>query len=113
MVSTLQISIRWNDQYLTWNKSIYPSSILYRPLEIWVPDIIAKNYVNNIIQTNKKSLLVGDTISIFDHNERLKYMITVKPNGDCRWVFPMKLMSNCQLDQQYFPFDTQRCNIGW
>jgi len=61
----------------------------------------------------KESLLSGGSISIFDPNERTKYLITVKSNGDCRWVFPMKLMSNCQLDQMYFPFDTQKCNIDF
>ncbi len=113
MVSTLQISLRWNDEYLTWNKSLFSSSIIFRPNEIWVPDVIVKNNVNNIIHSNKESLLVGSSVSIFDPNERLKYLIIVRPNGDCRWVFPMKLMSNCELNQQYFPFDTQKCNIDF
>ena len=103
MVSTLQISLRWNDQFLTWNRSIYSNSILFRSHEIWVPDVIAKNNVNNIALSNKESLLAGSSISIFDPNEKNKYLIIVKPNGDCRWVFPMKLMSNCQLDQRFFP----------
>lgn len=102
MVSTLQISFRWNDEYLRWNKSLYANSILFRSFEIWTPDIIAINSMNTMVMI-KESLLAGGSISILDPNERTKYLITVKPNGDCRWVFPMKLMSNCQLDQMYFP----------
>ncbi len=118
MVSTLQISLRWNDEFLVWNKSLFHNSIKFRSNEIWVPDAIVKNSINSMIQnghnTNQKgSLNVGNAMSIFDLNERFKYLIVVKPNGDCRWVFPMKLMSNCQLDQQYFPFDTQKCNIDF
>ena len=103
MVSTLQISMRWNDQFLTWNDSLFSNSIYFRSHEIWVPDVIVKNNVNNIALTNQESLLSGSSISIFDPREKNKYQIKVKPNGDCRWVFPMKLLSNCQLDQRYFP----------
>lgn len=103
MVSTLQLCFRWNDQFLTWNRSLFLNPIYFRPYEIWIPDIIAKNNVNNIALTNQESLLSGSSISIFDPNEKYKYSIVVKPNGDCRWIFPMKLLSNCKLDKQYFP----------
>ena len=132
MTSTLQISLRWNDEQLRWynilinkmkrlffsqrislrNKSLFSNTISFKSNEIWVPDVIASNNVNNIVFDSKESSRASSN-SIFDLNERNKYMILVKPNGDCRWVFPMKLMSNCQLDQQFFPFDFQTCEIDF
>jgi hypothetical protein len=109
MTSTLQVSIRWNDELIRWNESAYGQPIAFRPGVIWTPDILAMNNVNNFNYENKETYLIGHAKSIFDFNERNKYLIMVNPNGDCRWVFPMKLMSVCELDQQYFPFDVQTC----
>jgi hypothetical protein len=109
MTSTLQVSIRWNDELLRWNESIYGQQIAFRSGHIWTPDILAMNNVNNFKYENKETYLLGHANNIFDFNERNKYLVMVNPNGDCRWVFPMKLMSVCELDQQYFPFDVQTC----
>ena len=103
MTSTLQISLRWRDDFLQWNASIYPNSIEFKSNEIWVPDILAVNNVNNFKFEPKETYLIGHANNIFDFNERNKYFINCMPSGDCRWVFPMKLMSVCELDQQYFP----------
>ena len=113
MTSTLQLSIRWKDEFLKWNESIYPYTISFRPMEIWVPDLITNNNVNNFKFESQESYLVGHSNNIFDLNERNKYFVMVNPNGECRWVFPMKLMSVCQLNQDYFPFDIQECYIDF
>jgi hypothetical protein len=109
MTSTLQVSIRWRDDLLRWNESIYNQPIAFRTSQIWTPDVLAMNNVNNFKFENKETYLIGHANSIFDFNERNKYLVMVNPSGDCRWVFPMKLMSVCELDQQYFPFDVQTC----
>jgi hypothetical protein len=107
------VSIRWKDEFLKWNESIYPYTISFTPKEIWVPDLISNNNVNNFINESKESYLVGHSNNIFELNERNKYFVMVSPNGECRWVFPMKLMSVCQLNHDYFPFDTQECYIDF
>lgn len=111
MTSTLQVSIRWKDEFLKWNKSVYPNAITFKSSEIWVPDIITTNNVNNFKYDSEETNIVGSANNIFDFNERNKYLILVNPDGDCRWVFPLKLLSMCELNQEYFPFDIQECAI--
>lgn len=113
MTSTLQVSIRWNDEFLRWNESIYSNTIAFTTNEIWTPDIITENNMNNFKYDFKDAFFMPYVNNIFDFNERNKYMILVKPNGDCRWVFPIKLMSACQLNQEYFPFDIQQCYLDF
>jgi hypothetical protein len=109
MTSTLQVTLTWKDEFISWNERIYPMTIEFKSSEIWVPDILAMNNVNNFKFEQKESYLVGHANNIFDFNERNKYFIMVNSSGMCRWTFPMKLMSICELDQQYFPFDIQKC----
>lgn len=109
MTSTLQVTLSWRDELLKWNKSLFSSNISFKSHDIWTPDILAMNNVNNFKFENKETYLIGHSNNIFDFNEREKYLINVNWNGDCVWEFPMKLMSMCELDQQYFPFDVQKC----
>ena len=113
MTSTLQVTIRWRDDFLRWNESLYPMPIAFRSNQIWTPDILAINNVNNFKFESKETYLIGHANNIFDFNERSKYFIMVNPNGDCHWMFPMKLMSICELDQQNFPFDRQTCFLDF
>lgn len=113
MTSTLQLSIRWNDEFLRWNHSSYSNSISFRSNEIWVPDIITANNVNNFKYDSSDRYLIGNSHNIYDFAERNKYFILVNSSGDCRWVFPIKLLSICELNQDYFPFDVQECSIDF
>lgn len=47
--------------------------------------------------------------NIFDFSERDKYSVLVNPNGECQWSYPMKLLSVCELNLDFFPFDVQEC----
>jgi hypothetical protein len=111
MTSTLQISLTWFDQIINWNYSIYSNPILFKSYEIWTPDIITNNNVNNIKYDSKDTIVINFGNNIFDFSEREKYMIRCKSTGECNWSFPMKSMTTCQLNQEQFPFDIQTCNL--
>ena len=106
MLSTSQVSIKWQDEFLRWNHSIHSKSISFRSEEIWTPDILVGNNVNNLrFDTNrdgKDVYLRGNTA--FDLNERNKYPVLVRPDGNCVWLFPIKVMSSCQLNQEKVAF---------
>ncbi len=91
----------WMDEYLVWNSSFYPRSISFSSDEIWTPDIMVSNQVNNLrfdMRDPKEAHL--RTSSSFELNEKHKYPILVKSNGLCTWLFPARVMSTCQLDQE-------------
>jgi hypothetical protein len=44
-------------------------------------------------------------------NEKENYPILVRSDGHCVWLFPIKIISSCQLDQDNFPFDRQQCSL--
>lgn len=114
MTSTLQLSIRWRDEFIKWNSSIYSNTLAFKSTDIWVPDIIVSNNVNNFKFDSEKSVRYTQSSSnIYDFSERNKYFILVNSNGDCRWVFPLKLLTICELDQENFPFDEQQCHIDF
>lgn len=101
MLSTSQLSIKWVDEFLTWNQSSYSRSISFRSDEIWVPDILVDNNINNLRFDSKETKdTYLRTSTAFDLNERNKYPVLVRPDGHCVWLFPIKIMSSCQLDQQ-------------
>ncbi|RNA09085.1 hypothetical protein BpHYR1_036427 [Brachionus plicatilis] len=86
MTSTLQLSIRWRDEFIKWNSSVYSNTISFKSTEIWAPDIIVSNNVNNFKFDSEKIVRYTQSSSnIYDFSERNKYFILVDPNGDCRW----------------------------
>lgn len=114
MTSTLQLSVRWRDEFLKWNNSIYSNSLSFKSTEIWVPDIIVSNNVNNFKFDSEKKVGYSQSHSnIYDFSERNKYFIMINANGDCRWVFPLKVLTICELNQDNFPFDVQQCHIDF
>lgn len=84
MTSTLQLSIRWTDDFLKWNKSIYDKAIAFKSNEIWVPDLIASNNVNNFKFESKESYLIGYANNIFDFTEKINilYLLPRMENVD-------------------------------
>lgn len=114
MTSTLQLSIRWRDEFIKWNNSVYSNTLSFKSTEIWVPDIIVSNNVNNFkFDLEKKVGYSQSHSNIYDFSERNKYFIMIDSNGDCRWVFPLKVLTICELNQDNFPFDVQQCHIDF
>ena len=37
--------------------------------------------------------------------------VNVRHDGQCTWLPPTKFKTSCDIDMQYFPFDTQTCSI--
>ena len=115
MTTTLQISLMWYDEFIQWDNETYSNDIAFRAHEIWVPNLIAGNSLNNFkLDSNQKGYELDlNFLEIFDLKEREKYLISINSQGECRWNYPIKMMTVCQLDQEYFPFDFHKCDIDF
>lgn len=114
MTSTMQLEMTWRDEYLTWNSSIYSNSISFEPGQVWTPDVTLSNNLNSFkYETPQETYVVPYGNNIFDFNERTKYFVSVMPNGDCYWSFPIKLLSACKFNLDEFPFDQQECYLDF
>lgn len=87
----------WYDPLLVWNTTEYNvSEINIPPTDIWVPDIVLANNVNQDY--------MGRSIGL---NEP----VVVSSTGKVRWLTPIILGSFCKQFVRYFPFDDQHCPI--
>jgi len=88
----------WNDPYLSWNVSKWSniSFLSISPKKIWIPDITLYNNANDGFQ------------GLQDFG---KTKISVYPTGDCMWLVPVILRSECKMSMDYFPFDKQNCPL--
>ena len=102
-VITLNVNmeLKWCDDLLRWNTSEQMclnrrnrSEIYFAPSEIWTPDIVP---INGPRKTDK--------------DVKLQYPVLAICNGDVRWSYQEKLVSFCEIDVRYFPFDHQSCSI--
>lgn len=87
----------WNNPMLTWNPIEYDniSSVNIDKNLVWVPDICLYNTAE-------------DTNSLY---QRLDTKIIVSNDGNCTWLAPIILKSECKIDVKFFPFDEQFCNL--
>lgn len=114
MTSTVQIEMKWRDEYLTWNKTTYENAISFDPSMIWTPDLTLSNNLNSFkYESHQETYVVPFGNNIFDFGERIKYSVSVSPDGECYWAFPIKLMSVCEFDLDEFPFDKQACHLDF
>ena len=97
----VNVELKWCDDLLRWNTSEQMclnrrnrSEIFFAPSEIWTPDIVP---INGPRKTDK--------------DVKLQYPVLAICNGDIRWSYQEKLVSFCEIDVRYFPFDRQSCSI--
>ncbi|XP_077992770.1 neuronal acetylcholine receptor subunit alpha-10-like, partial [Glandiceps talaboti] len=90
------LTLRWIDEYLTWNKSSYGDidNIKLPSHMIWMPDVVlydnADDHYFNFLK---------DKIAV------------IYNSGEVMWASPIILRSHCQIDVTYFPFDSQECRL--
>jgi len=84
-------NLEWNDPYLKFNDS-ETDSVRINVREIWSPDIEVYNLVS---QTQMKA----------------KEEVVITPSGSVTWIPPYKLTSTCKIDNTWFPYDMQECDI--
>ena len=90
------LTMLWVDERLMWNESEY-SSIPYLTVpksEIWVPDIVLTNSAQGFNAIGREFMDVK-----VSHDGSVAYTV-----GDLLHV-------QCTNDKEYFPFDSQICNI--
>ncbi|XP_031567880.1 neuronal acetylcholine receptor subunit alpha-7-like [Actinia tenebrosa] len=94
------ITQTWKNAFLTWNKSTVGgiSSITVDPSEIWVPDV---GLLNN----------ADETISVAGGRNKFQTNVIVRDGGQCIWRSPAIFTSDCEISVEYWPFDTQKCQM--
>ncbi|CAH1785741.1 unnamed protein product [Owenia fusiformis] len=93
----LSIRQRWNDEYLSWNESDYGGlkSIRLPANQIWTPDLVISNYADE------------------NFNDRMVTNVIINNDGNVLWMIPALVKTYCALNVQYFPFDTQKCQLSF
>ncbi|XP_066913379.1 neuronal acetylcholine receptor subunit alpha-3-like [Clytia hemisphaerica] len=90
----------WHNQILKWNPDEYNGirEINVDPKTIWRPDIVLYNN--------------ADEDKAFGGNlDRMNTRAIISYNGFVKWLAPIILKSQCDIDVRYFPFDTQYCPL--
>ena len=114
MTTTLQLTLKWTDEFITWNKSVYSNDLYFYFNEIWTPSLTAANNLINFKMNSVKGYELDlNFYDIFDLEERKKYLISINSEGECMWKYPIKLITLCQLNQDTFPFDSQECFVDF
>ena len=95
--SLVWINLYWKDDYLKWNPSEYGgnTAIHVSPTRIWIPDLTLYNNANK------------DGATVYN----LSYKVTIKSDGSVKLGCPLILESVCTINIEYFPFDTQNCQL--
>uniref|UniRef100_A0A915I0X3 Uncharacterized protein n=1 Tax=Romanomermis culicivorax TaxID=13658 RepID=A0A915I0X3_ROMCU len=95
MTTNIWLKQRWQDPNLRWNTSEYGGvNVLYIPSElIWIPDIVLYNNADGKYQGS------------------LMNKAAVYPNGTVIWEPPAIYKSMCPIQIEFFPFDTQDCEM--
>lgn len=88
----------WNNPQLSWDPEKYGGieEIHISPFDIWVPDILLYNNVD------EEDWFAGGRHSY-------KTNVVVKYDGNSTWLNPGIFKSICKVDVTYFPFDEQEC----
>uniref|UniRef100_A0A1I8GTY3 Nicotinic acetylcholine receptor alpha 8 subunit n=1 Tax=Macrostomum lignano TaxID=282301 RepID=A0A1I8GTY3_9PLAT len=85
----------WYDSKLTWDPDAYHGvSTLYIPSEdIWLPDIVLYNNADG------------------NYEVTLMTKAALQSTGKVLWEPPAIYKSSCQIDVEFFPFDSQNCTM--
>uniref|UniRef100_A0A3Q1IEE1 5-hydroxytryptamine receptor 3A-like n=1 Tax=Anabas testudineus TaxID=64144 RepID=A0A3Q1IEE1_ANATE len=85
----------WMNEFVSWDPAQCGTNKIALPREkFWVPDVV----INEFMDENT----APDVPYVFVYN-----------NGRIHDALPVKVVSSCNLDIYTFPFDIQRCNLGF
>ncbi|XP_028410153.1 neuronal acetylcholine receptor subunit alpha-7-like [Dendronephthya gigantea] len=92
------LRLDWNNSFVTWDPTEYGNvtSIHIDNSKVWTPDIA---------MYNKASL--EEEIDIL--YTRLSTSVIIRYDGNCQWLSPVTLLSQCRINVRRFPFDEQEC----
>ena len=96
LVTRVRVHVWWRDKRLEWSKGKYSIiSILVPPHAVWKPDIALLNDVSELTSLGTRS----STIRISRRSNQLQWS-------------PVSIFeTKCIFDLEYYPFDTQHCEI--
>ena len=96
MTTAWFFDVSWADRRLVWDPTIRNeiSTIYVHRKEIWTPYLVLANDM-------QKAEKLGNQMGL----------LRVFHNGDVHWEPSEVLISQCQIDMTYFPYDKQTCNI--
>ncbi|XP_046842939.1 neuronal acetylcholine receptor subunit alpha-7-like [Xenia sp. Carnegie-2017] len=97
---TVWLTFYWNNPYLKWDPHEYSGidSVHANNEYFWLPDVALYN----------EASLEEEIDVLF---KRLSTKIIIKNNGDCTWMAPATLLSQCKINVAHFPFDEQNCAV--
>ncbi|KXJ16685.1 Neuronal acetylcholine receptor subunit beta-3 [Exaiptasia diaphana] len=96
------VTQRWRNVFLAWDRvgNGNIETITVSANEIWTPDI---GLINN---ADLSTSVAGGKI-------KFQTDVIVSNDGDCFWKSPATFTSYCDIDVQYWPFDTQKCEMSF
>lgn len=89
------LTLVWEDPRLTWNSDSFMGIKTLEMTTIWRPNFFIANEI-------KKSSTFGFTTTD---------PVRVYNNGTVRWLVPLNIETECDVDIALFPFDSQKCSI--
>ncbi|XP_069131040.1 neuronal acetylcholine receptor subunit alpha-6-like [Argopecten irradians] len=97
LTTTAFLELKWTDENLVWDETLYDNvtELLLPQTEIWTPDIALDNGFG-------KMKALGDDF----------VLINIKSDGSIFWEPYEVFETKCAMDVEYFPFDSQTCNIS-
>ncbi|XP_071096263.1 neuronal acetylcholine receptor subunit beta-4-like isoform X2 [Haliotis cracherodii] len=87
----------WIDERLTWPSSTGIDYLIYSIKEIWTPNLVITNYVNDF-----------GLIGIYEDGP---VPLRVSNEGRVVWALRVATTTTCQADITYYPYDTQTCDV--
>ncbi|RMX57420.1 hypothetical protein pdam_00006971 [Pocillopora damicornis] len=90
----------WNNPQLRWDPNKYNGikEIHIQPSDVWVPDILLYNNVD------EEDRFAGGKFTY-------KTNVAMTHDGNSTWLNPAIFKSICKVDVTYFPFDEQDCSL--
>ncbi|XP_055371623.1 acetylcholine receptor subunit alpha-type acr-16-like [Condylostylus longicornis] len=91
----LWLVIEWKDPKLVWNRNDYSniSFLNFAVHEIWQPEVVAFNSVDQSMETYPDTLMIA-------YND-----------GSMLWVPPHEFKVFCDMDFSLWPYDKQNCSL--
>ncbi|XP_046582681.1 neuronal acetylcholine receptor subunit beta-4-like [Haliotis rubra] len=97
LTSTFLLYMSWIDERLTWPSTTNINYLIYSIKEIWTPNLVITNYVNDF-----------GLIGIYEDGP---VPLRVSYEGRVVWTLRVATTTTCQADITYYPYDTQTCQV--
>jgi len=94
---TGQLHMEWTDERLQWNPADYGGAtlLMLKNTDIWIPPVGLRNSAGLFIDSDAR-----DVNPVYVHN-----------SGEVMFDQLLKFHSTCELEMEWFPFDTQTCAL--